>query len=109
MSKVQNKPMDKQNKLWVGNIPFKYSDTDIQAFFEEAGFEVAEVKLITDFETGHSRGYAFVELVDPADLQRAITGLDGSDIGGRNVVVKKAIPQRPRQTENKNHNRRDRK
>ena len=81
-------------KLYVGNLPFASTDDDLKACFEKVG-EVKSAKVITDRETGRSRGFGFVEM-DKSD--EAIERLNETDLGGRNISVSvaKEREQRPR-------------
>ena len=78
--------------IYVGNLPFTSSESEIQQLFEAHG-EVESVNLIIDRESGRSRGFAFVEM-DDAAAASAIEALDGSDFGGRNLRVNEARPKR---------------
>lgn len=79
-------------KMYVGNLPFSSTEDDIEKLFMEYG-EVNSVNLITDRETGRSRGFAFVEM--PADsADSAMENLDGVMFEGRNLKVNKARPRR---------------
>jgi RNA recognition motif-containing protein len=80
-------------KLYVGNIPFSTTDADLRAMFEPHG-TVTSVKVITDRETGRSRGFAFVEMDDATAAQNAIRALDGSQMGGRSLRVNEAQDRR---------------
>ncbi len=80
--------------LYVGNLPWSASEEEIQAAFVEFG-EVQSVKLVTDRETGRTRGFAFVEMEDQAALA-AIEALDGTSFGGRTLRVNEAKPREPR-------------
>jgi RNA recognition motif-containing protein len=80
-------------KLYVGNIPFTTTDADLRALFETHG-AVTSVKVITDRETGRSRGFAFVEMEDATAAQNAIRALDGSQMGGRSLRVNEAQDRR---------------
>jgi RNA recognition motif-containing protein len=80
-------------KLYVGNIPFTTTDADLRAMFEAHG-TVTSVKVITDRETGRSRGFAFVEMDDATAAQNAIRALDGSQMGGRSLRVNEAQDRR---------------
>ena len=82
-------------KLYVGNLPFSYDNEDLAAQFRRFG-EVASAQVITDRETGRSRGFGFVELTNDDEARRAIEELDGSDMGGRRVNVNEARPREPR-------------
>ncbi|MCF8040323.1 MAG: RNA-binding protein [Desulfohalobiaceae bacterium] len=79
-------------KMYVGNLAFQSTEEDIQKLFGEYG-EVTSVNLITDRETGRSRGFAFVEM--PAnEAQSAMDSLDGTELDGRSLRVNEAKPRR---------------
>jgi RNA recognition motif-containing protein len=80
-------------KLYVGNIPFSTTDGDLRSMFEAHG-AVTSVKVITDRETGRSRGFAFVEMEDATAAANAIRALDGSQMGGRSLRVNEAQDRR---------------
>jgi RNA recognition motif-containing protein len=80
-------------KLYVGNIPFTTTDADLRSMFEAHG-AVTSVKVITDRETGRSRGFAFVEMDDATAAANAIRALDGSQMGGRSLRVNEAQDRR---------------
>lgn len=82
-------------KLYVGNLPFSVDDEELKNLFSEYS-SVTNVQLISDRETGRSKGFGFVELSDEAEAKQAIETLDGSDFGGRNVIVNEARPREPR-------------
>lgn len=73
-------------RLYVGNLPFKATEDEVREAFAPFG-EIAEVKLITDRETGRPRGFGFVEMSDDDAADKAIAELDGSDFGGRRMHV----------------------
>ena len=75
--------------IYVGNLSFGSSENDLRAEFEAYG-EVTSVKIITDRETGRSRGFAFVEMSDDGAAQTAIEALNGKPIDGRPVNVNQA-------------------
>ena len=75
-------------KLYIGNLPFNASEDELRETFEKCG-EVISVRIITDRDTGRSRGFGFVEM-DGADVERAIKELDGRDFGGRTLRVSEA-------------------
>lgn len=78
-------------RLYVGNLPYDASESQIRAFFEQSGSrQVSQVKIITDRETGRPRGFAFVELTDARMADSAINELHGTQFGGRTIVVNKA-------------------
>jgi RNA recognition motif-containing protein len=76
-------------KLYVGNLPFTTTEAELRAAFERHG-NVDSVNVITDRETGRSRGFAFVEMDDASAADDAMRALDGSDLGGRNLKVNEA-------------------
>jgi cold-inducible RNA-binding protein len=78
--------------LFVGNMSFQTSESDLKALFEPFG-QVARVHIAMDRETGRSRGFAFVEMPNDADAAKAIAGLDGKEVGGRNLKVNEARPK----------------
>lgn len=81
-----------QNKLYVGNLSFNSTEDDIRDAFSAHG-TVTSVNLIMDRETGRPRGFAFVEMSNSAEAQAAIKGLDGQDLGGRNLKVNISKPR----------------
>lgn len=80
-------------KLYVGNLPFSATESDLRSLFEAHG-GIASVNVITDRETGRARGFAFVEMEEAADADNAIRALDGSDMGGRSLRVNEAQDKR---------------
>lgn len=75
-------------KLYVGNLPWSTTDAELQALFGGVG-QVMSARVITDRETGRSRGFGFVEM-DDAGAGRAIAELNGTNMGGRPLVVNEA-------------------
>jgi RNA recognition motif-containing protein len=80
-------------KLYVGNLPFSITESELRALFERHG-GVDSVNVITDRETGRPRGFAFVEMEDASVAQKAMRALDGSELGGRNLKVNEAQDRR---------------
>ena len=78
-------------KIFVGNLDFGATEDSIRTLFETQG-AVESVKLMTDRDTGRSRGFAFVEMAD-ADAERAIKALNGTNLGGRALNVNEARPK----------------
>jgi RNA recognition motif-containing protein len=78
--------------IFVGNLPFSATEADLKGLFSEYG-TVDSAKIITDRETGQSRGFGFVELAADARAQDAIRDIDGSDLQGRNIKVNEAKPR----------------
>ncbi|MCB9830988.1 MAG: RNA-binding protein [Planctomycetes bacterium] len=85
------------NKLYVGNLSFKTHESGLEAAFSAFG-TVNSVKIVTDRETGRSRGFAFVEMASAEEAQAAIEGMNGADLDGRNLTVNVAREreERPR-------------
>ena len=77
------------NRLYVGNLSFRTSQESLQAAFAEAG-EVAEVKIISDRDTGQSRGFAFVTMGSNEAAKRAIATMNGAMLDGRSLRVNEA-------------------
>jgi cold-inducible RNA-binding protein len=78
--------------LFVGNMSFQTTEGDLRAIFEPFG-QVARVHIAMDRETGRSRGFGFVEMPNDEEAAKAIAGLDGKPIGGRNLKVNEARPK----------------
>ena len=75
-------------KLYVGNLPWSTDEEELRKMFEEMG-DVQSVALITDRETGRSRGFGFVE-IDDEGAEKAMNDLNGKDLGGRPLRVNEA-------------------
>ena len=82
-------------KLYVGNLPYQTTESDLQALFEASG-QVNTVTIVRDRATGQARGFAFVEMSDEEGAQRAISELDQRQMGGRSLTVNEAKPMAPR-------------
>ena len=82
-------------KLYVGNLSFQTGEAELQELFGTQG-EVLTANLITDRDTGRSRGFAFVEMAKDEDAQSAIQNLDGRDFMGRNLKINIAKPRESR-------------
>ena len=74
------------SNIYVGNLPFSTSSSDLETMFTPHG-EVTRAQVITDRDTGRSRGFGFVEMASPEAAQAAISALDGQSIDGRNLNV----------------------
>ena len=83
------------NKLYVGQISFQADSESLRSFFSEVG-EVLSAKIITDRDTGRSKGFGFVEMATDELAQDAINKLNGKELNGRPVNVTIAKPQGPR-------------
>jgi len=80
-------------KIYVGNIPLKTTETDLQAHFSQAG-DVVSVKILKDHQTGHSRGFAFVEMATRREAQKAISMLNKRSFMESELLVKEARVRR---------------
>ncbi|MBE9109994.1 RNA-binding protein [Nodosilinea sp. LEGE 07298] len=78
--------------IYIGNLSFQASEDDIKSVFAEYG-EVTRISLPIDRETGRKRGFAFVDMVDEAKEDQAISELDGAEWLGRELRVNKARPR----------------
>ena len=83
------------NKLYVGNLPYSFRDEDMQQAFSAFG-SVSSAKVMMERETGRSKGFGFVEMGSDAEAQAAIKGMNGQNVGGRDLVVNEARPMEPR-------------
>jgi RNA recognition motif-containing protein len=82
--------------IYVGNISFQTSEQDLDAAFSAYG-QVDRVQIVKDRDTGQSRGFAFVEMSNNAEADKAMEALNGADMGGRTLTVNEARPREPRQ------------
>lgn len=92
-------------KLYVGNLPYSTADADLSELF--AGFgTVVSASVITDRDSGRSKGFGFVEFETDEEAKAAIEALNGKENGGRNLVVNEARPreERPRRDDNRSGN-----
>src|SRR3954467_8602622 len=83
-------------KLYVGNLPFNATDESLQEIFAQAG-NVQSAKIITDRDTGRSKGFCFVEMAPDQEAADAIQKFNGAEYGGRNMTVAEARPMAPRE------------
>lgn len=81
--------------IFVGNLDFGATEDSLRALFETYG-TVERVNLVTDRDTGRSRGFAFVEMTDGGQADRAISALNGSSLGGRTLRIDEARPKTDR-------------
>jgi RNA recognition motif-containing protein len=81
--------------IYISNLSFHTTDDDLRNLFAPYG-EVTSAKVITDRETGRSRGFGFVEISGDDDANKAITELEGTTIEGRNISVSVARPREAR-------------
>jgi len=83
-------------KLYVGNLPFSATDQSLGDTFAQFG-RVESAKIITDRDTGRSKGFGFVEMSSDAEATQAISRLNGTDFDGRTLTVNEAKPMEPRE------------
>ncbi len=84
-------------KLFVGNLPYKATETDLQAFFEDAGIQVDSVNILKDKFSGEARGFGFVEIGDDSLAMQAVQACNGKALLGRALVVNEARPPEKRE------------
>ena len=82
-------------KIYVGNLAYRTNEDDLREAFEKFG-TVDAVDIISDRETGRSKGFGFVEMNNSEEAQRAIDAMDGQDLGERTLKVNEARPRPPR-------------
>jgi RNA recognition motif-containing protein len=80
------------SKLYVGNLSFSATESDLEEAFGEFG-TVQSINIIEDRDTGRSRGFGFVEMSSAEEAQNAISQLDGQELEGRNLKVNEAKPR----------------
>ena len=83
-------------KLYVGNLPFSATDDSLSEMFGQAG-QVESARIITDRDTGRSKGFGFVEMSTEQDAADAIKKFNGADLDGRSLTVNEARPMAPRE------------
>jgi cold-inducible RNA-binding protein len=81
--------------LYVGNLPHSTTEAELRNLLEAYG-TVEKVTLMTDRDTGQSRGFGFVEMANASDADKAIATLNGSDLGGRTLTINEARPKAER-------------
>src|SRR5882724_5023472 len=81
--------------LYVGNLPHNTTESELRTVFEPHG-AVERVSLVTDRETGRSRGFAFVEMTNASEADKAIAALNGTELGGRTLTINEAKPKTDR-------------
>ena len=84
-------------KLYVGNLPYSVDDEALHSQFSQFG-EVQSAKVITDRESGRSKGFGFVEMTSTEEAQNAIKALNGKELSGRSIMVNEARPQEDRRS-----------
>jgi cold-inducible RNA-binding protein len=81
-------------RIYVGNLSYQTTENDLTSLFEQVG-QVDSVNIITDRDTGRSKGFAFVEMGDE-DAEKAIAQLNGTEVNGRSITVNEARPREER-------------
>ncbi|MCA3007450.1 MAG: RNA-binding protein [Phycisphaerales bacterium] len=83
-------------RLFVGNLSFNTTEDTLSDLFQQSGIATASVQVMLDRDTGRSRGFAFVDLANDADLANAVKALDGKALDGRPLRVNEAEERKPR-------------
>ena len=83
-------------RLFVGNLSFSSTESALTEVFEQGGWKISSLSIVTDRDTGRSRGFAFVEMASDSDAQAAIQALDGAQFDGRPLRVNEAEEKKPR-------------
>jgi RNA recognition motif-containing protein len=84
-------------RLFVGNLPYSATETDLESFFSQAGVTVDSVSVMRDRFSGEARGFGFVEINNDAQANHAIEACNGRDLMGRSLVVNEARPMAARE------------
>ena len=79
-------------KLYVGNLAFNVTESELRALFEPYG-SIETATVVTDRDTGRSRGFGFVSMPNPGEAEKAMAALNGKETGGRALTVNEAKPQ----------------
>jgi RNA recognition motif-containing protein len=87
-----NYEVKRVKKLYVGNMGFETTESDLRTLFQPLG-QVENINVITDRETGRARGFAFVEMTDDGEAGKAIEALNGKEVAGRALTVNEARPK----------------
>ena len=91
--------------IFVGNLAFTTTEDELAQLFHPYG-ELASIRIMTDRDTGRSRGFGFVEMPDATEAQAAIDGLNGTPLGGRQLTVNEARPREERRPRDAGEGRR---
>lgn len=84
-----------ENKLFIGSLPFQATEEELQAHFAQVG-SITSASIITDRQTGRSKGFGFVVMENAEDMQKAIDNLNGKPFNGRDIIVSVARPREDR-------------
>ena len=93
---MDNPSQPNPKKIYIGNLPYSVDETQLRDLCSPFG-EIVDVKLITDYATGRSKGFAFVEFATEEAATPAIEALNGTELDGRALMVTLARPQQPRE------------
>jgi cold-inducible RNA-binding protein len=88
--------MEEEKKLYIGNLSYETTDTDLKSAIEAKGIAVSAVRVVSDKFTGKSKGFGFAEFATAEEAQKAIDALSGQELGGRKLTVNKAKKMEPR-------------
>ncbi len=83
-----------EKRLYVGNLPYTTTEDELRTLFGQAG-QVASIAIITDRDTGRSKGFAFVEMGSSAEAEKALSMFNGYVMGRRQLTVNEARPRAP--------------
>ena len=81
-------------KLYIGNIPYRATEEELNSWFTEGGFTCQSVSLVRDRYSGEPRGFGFVEIANDEEADKAVQAMNGKDFLGRNLIVNEARPPR---------------
>lgn len=87
--------------IYVGNLPYNYTSSDLEQLFSPYG-TVGSAQVISDRDSGRSRGFGFVEMDNDDEARKAIEELDGKDVDGRGLTVNEARPRGERRSSGRN-------
>ena len=85
-----------EKRLYVGNLPYTTTEEELRTLFGQAG-QVTSIAIITDRDTGRSKGFGFVEMATPAEAQKALSMFNGYSMGRRQLTVNEARPRAVRE------------
>jgi len=88
--------MEEEKKVYIGNLSYNVSESDLRQAIENKGLNVKEVKIISDKFSGRSKGFGFAEFDTEEETQQAISALNGQELNGRTLRVSRAHKMRPR-------------
>ena len=93
---IQSEPRKHMTKLYIGSLPYSVTDESLLQLFNRKGYKPVSSRVITDRDTGRSKGFGFVELGPEDDAAKAIGEFNGLNLEGRALVVNEARPQESR-------------